>query len=544
MTVIPDQQLLRFKSSTAQNLTAICLLLLLGLLILNAVYLFENANAALVYPFDLNYGEGIVWQQMRDIVAGHGYSPLGVYPAIVYHYPPFYHLTTAFTASIFGLDQLMAGRLVSQTSTFLMAMLVGLLSAELIGRSEPRGVRLVCGTIAGLILLSCVPVIAWSSLMRVDMLCGALALAGLALVIRSVNRPFSAICAGILFTLAIYTKQTSVAAPAAGFIVLAYIAPRQAMTLLFTCLILGLVVLIWLSWSTHGGFLEHTLRYNVNRLDLSRGVGVLKQLWQHLFFIGAALVGLVVANQRLSDVKRTLANTKDRKAFLRDDRASLATLVISTYLIFCTLMMPMMLKSGSDINYLIEWLCAISIFAAFGAKPIVAFVLGGEKKTSLALCCLYFVGLPSTIWGIARIYGDAYSEQARHKPGELEKIVDLIHRSPKPVISDDMVLLIRAGRPVTWEPAITAELGHAGIYDERKFAAMVRHREFGFFVTRSQRGHRPFDDRYNPIVADAMDEAYPRKVFFSGLVLHLPLSNSGRRNRHLPPVAPPQQAQP
>ena len=49
-----------------------------------------TTHKTLSTPHD--YGEGIVWQQMRNIVAGQGYTPLGVYPAIVYHYPPVYHL--------------------------------------------------------------------------------------------------------------------------------------------------------------------------------------------------------------------------------------------------------------------------------------------------------------------------------------------------------------------------------------------------------------------------------------------------------------------
>src|SRR5690348_11443274 len=50
-------------------------------------------------PHQLDYGEGIVWQQMRMIIDGQGYAPLKPFPAIVFHYPPVYHLTTWVVAS-------------------------------------------------------------------------------------------------------------------------------------------------------------------------------------------------------------------------------------------------------------------------------------------------------------------------------------------------------------------------------------------------------------------------------------------------------------
>ena len=36
----------------------------------------DAANLAIRYPFELDYGEGIVWQQMREMFAGHGYAPI------------------------------------------------------------------------------------------------------------------------------------------------------------------------------------------------------------------------------------------------------------------------------------------------------------------------------------------------------------------------------------------------------------------------------------------------------------------------------------
>ena len=52
---------------------------------------------------------------------------------------------------------------------------------------------------------------------------------------------------------------------------------------------------------------------------------------------------------------------------------------------------------------------------------------------------------------------------------ELAQLSAEIASADKPVISDDMVLLIRSGREVLWEPAIFAELASTGDWDERPF---------------------------------------------------------------------------
>ncbi len=85
-----------------------------------------------------------------------------------------------------------------------------------------------------------------------------------------------------------------------------------------------------------------------------------------------------------------------------------------------------------------------------------------------------------------------------------------------------MVILQRAGQSVLWEPAIFAELGTNGVWDERPFLKMIEQRRFGFFVTAGDRGDKRFDERYNPAVAEAMRRAYPRRERVAGLTLHLP----------------------
>ena len=93
--------------------------------------------AALPFAYSLDYNEGIVWKQMTEIVAGRGYAPIDGFPAIVFHYPPVFHLAAAALAQT-GLDPRVAGRVVSRASTAGSALLVGDLARRLLPNS-PAG---------------------------------------------------------------------------------------------------------------------------------------------------------------------------------------------------------------------------------------------------------------------------------------------------------------------------------------------------------------------------------------------------------------------
>ncbi len=101
-------------------------------------------------------------------------------------------------------------------------------------------------------------------------------------------------------------------------------------------------------------------------------------------------------------------------------------------------------------------------------------------------------------------------------------LVERIAAARKPVIADDMTLLIRAGRRVDWEPAIAAELAHTGLYDEAAFANLIRAGHFAFFVTEERMGTKVFNERYNDAVATAIKDLYPRQEDVGGDTLHLP----------------------
>ena len=130
------------------------------------------------------------------------------------------------------------------------------------------------------------------------------------------------------------------------------------------------------------------------------------------------------------------------------------------------------------------------------------------------------IGLASQVASVP-VWGTS-PQQLTDRADALAPVVGKIAAASRPVIADDMTLLIRAGRKVQWEPAIAAELAHSGVYDEAAFVRMVEAGDFAFFVTEGKAGSKRFDERYNPAVAAAVRAAYPLEQEMGGLVLHLP----------------------
>ena len=69
---------------------------------------------------------------------------------------------------------------------------------------------------------------------------------------------------------------------------------------------------------------------------------------------------------------------------------------------------------------------------------------------------------------------------------KMQELVEIIRKATRPVISDDMVLVLRAGRQVQWEPAIFAELASMGLWDQQPFLNMIQSHAFAFFITQGR----------------------------------------------------------
>ena len=472
-----------------------------------------HAADALSDPFGRDYGEGVVWQQLVRIMAGTGYAPLREFPAFVFNYPPVYHLVTAGTASLFGLDQLIAGRLVSLVSTFVAAALAGVVTATAVGRDEDRRVRFLAGAFTALSFVTLPLWLTSALLMQIDMLALAFTMAGLVLVVRAVQRPGLAVGAGMLFTIALYTRQTSLPAPAAAFLILLVARPRAAWLLLGSAVVSSVIALGVIQATQGPAFLTNIIFYNLNRIAWDHATKTALVLLANIVPFALAGIGFAVVWRQVDPSHwRTWRDRMTR------DPGLAACAIVLLMVVIKTLMLPMILKSGANDNYLIDWFAGLAILIGIAVVPVIRAATAQSATPNGLMLLLIGLGLPIQMLDPPVLPAPGATENR----AEMQVLVDGVRASAKPVVSDDMVLLHRAGQAVIWEPAMIAELGSAGVYDQARLAAHVRRGDFAFFVTHGDRGDLIYDQRFTPMIADAIDAAYPRRRRIGSLTLHMP----------------------
>ena len=509
-----EVSLLRRASSAGR----IAIGLLIAILLYRTIQFADAGLKSIRYPWELDYGEGIVWQQMRWMFTARAYGPIDGFPAIVFHYPPLYHALTVLTAGALGTDELATGRAISVLSTFAAAIASAILVAALLEGRASRWDRRISSCIAALLVFTFVPVDLWATFMRVDMLAIALGMFGLVAAFKSLERPRFIYLASLLFVAAVYTKQTALAAPAATFAVLIVARPRIALRGIATCLILGLTIFAILGWLTDGGFYRHIFLYNINRFDAARLVWILYLPAAQAMYV--ALAAFVVV-RRLREVRSKYRSIEDARAKLGQSPSDIRLLIVAAYLLVSTVMLVLVAKSGSNINYFLDCFFALGLFSAMAPSEAA-----NGLRHNPHLRAMFAIGFPAALAAGALFAqpvrtGDGADSPHSH---ELARLAHVIASAKKPVISDDMVLLIRGGQDVRWEAAIFAELASTGRWDERPFIQRIRNHEFAFFVTLDDEGKKTFRQRYSPAVAEAMDREYPIQERMAGLVIRRPKS--------------------
>jgi hypothetical protein len=520
-----QQPILAAGADRSRRYAVAALVFALAILALDAARMFAAGEAAIRFPWELDYGEGIVWEQMRLMLEGRGYGPIDGLPAIVFHYPPMFHMATAALAGATGLDPLAAGRLVSLSSTFLTGLFAGLIAAKAVRPEASAGASALCGAVGGLAVFSLWPVVHWAPLMRVDMLATALSFAGVHAAMLALKRPPLILLASACFVAAVYTKQTSIVAPAAVFLTFLLLRPRLAWACAGGCVALGLSALAALAWATDGGFLRHIFLYNVNRFEAWRLLLFKDVVLGHIFYFAVLAIGLAARFKARLPHYRGCGGVAALRERLASAPADALLLLVLVYAVLAGLMTLSVAKSGSNVNYFVEWMAVLAILLGILVRDAAAAAVGGVPGEGSKRLFAQPALLPILIGLQALTLASPPARAETRAPSriaELEELSSMVREARRPVVSDDMVLLRRSGVPVQWEPAIFAELASTGAWDERTFVERIRAGRFAFFVTAGNRGQRLFDSRYNPAVADAIAAAYPVRRKLAGFTVHMP----------------------
>lgn len=507
---------------------------IIGLLVLLLAYNFyqwaQLTLFAIFYPGQLDFGEGVVWQQALMMARGDGYAPIEAEPHIVFHYPPVYHFLIISVSDLFGVSYLVAGRMISAASTIVIACVV----AAFYAHAYPGLKRSNAFRLSILVIFLCVftlhPITRWSYLMRVDMIAAALGVTGAFLAFRFPDRRRAVVVSALICVAAVYAKQTNIAAVGAAFILLLVMRPAHAALWAATSIASGLAVLAFMILHTDGEFLRHIVLYNINRFDAFRLI-IIPVLTVLYFFYSAAIFVCLRELLKFDTPGATLSDTFQafRKKISAD---SLARLRFFWGLFTVLAILPALAyaKIGAGVNYFIDLsiagVIAVGLLLPGFLKRFEAASANQENGGTLerVKCALLPAALIVQLFLAPSIKN--FDELRTAEAGaEGEKLNCRVVQAEKPIISDNMVSLLINGKEVFWESAIFAELSAKGLWDDAYFAERIGSGDFAFIMTMGGRGDGAFDERYSNRIADAIDSAYPEKETSGEFVYHLPHRN-------------------
>ena len=493
---------------------------LVGLVILAGFTLWLGGRA-LAYPYQFLHGEGLMLEFSRRLMAGEPvYKPLTAFPLGTCNYAPLPLVLARLTFPILGFGYA-AGRVWVLVATLAIAVI-------LFAWVRRAGGQLVPALVASLAWLGAPYVYRWMPQFRVDLLGLALSLAGVYVVWRSRSR-YAILGAALLFVLGLYCKQSFLAAPAAAFLYLLARDRRQALLLAGVMLLLGGIPFVALNITTHGAFWDSLVSANVNpfKLDLlvSQVVGFVRIHWPLMLLAAAFLI--------LSTGRRAAA-TDDAAG-----RRPQANALIVIYIALALLTMGLAGKVGSWENYFLEPLAALCLGAGLGSARLMAGT-GRQAGSSLrpvrlrdsarwvvpVLVVVQVIVMWHTPASAARIMrADAAANEALHP---------VVAAAPGMVLSEDMGLLVQAGKPVVYYDFEFSQLALAGRWDQSWEVNNLRQGAFSLVIFEGDaRIEVEKYGRYTRTFMSALDYGYRRAERVGKYLVYRPAPLDRDRNMRL-----------
>ena len=499
----------------------------------------------MVYPYQLDYGEGIVLWFTRELARGHSiYKGLTGYPYASSNYPPVAMLLAATLMPIFG-DGYAEGRLLNFASALIVAMLIyRIVRAETRDdsrsichseRSEesrlantrpfaplrvtewaerlPRDVR--AGALAALFFIGSPYVYHWIPLFRVDLIGLAFAFGGVYLVWlwdadrrrQTADRRSSAFYFCLFtfgFLLALYTKHTLFAAPVAAFLAIFQRDRRVAIAFALALGITGGAIYLAMDYATRGGFAFGLIESNATVFLPGQLLALLRN------FATTFPVLLLLA------LWGWLARVRARQAGVLEWYAAIS---------FAALVMAG--RVGAWENYFFEALAVMCVFAIQNSKfgirnsELPIRISNFELRiTNLAFPILLLVQLLLARHD-PRIAVDLI---ARDTPANRELTALLTH-TPGTIISEDMGALVTSGREVAYYTFQYSSLARSGKWDQSWELNGLREGMFPLAIL--ERGTREDVDHYRRFTREfvsALDRYYARVQTIGKYEVYAPAS--------------------
>ncbi len=463
---------------------------------------WNAARAAIAHPYQLDYGEGPLLDQIRTMRAGETIYPSPDRPPhVIGNYPPVYHLAIRLIDQTVG-NTLAVGRALSALSAALIAALIGVLVVRAAQPSAGRVARGLAAAAAALAFSRVSYTASWAPLMRVDMLADLFAFAGVVIFALLADQRGSVAWCVLPLALAVFTKQSAIAAAATCVIVAAFARPRRGAQLAALLAVAGAIGLALLVGVEGGNPFFHLITANRNAYDWWQTAAYLQDMVRR--YPVALAIAAVGARALFADwpPRRGAA---EPVAWERP--------VLGVYLLAALAMSLTVGKVGSEVNYLIEvmgvvWACAGVAVADSFAPPVTR----AESPLPAALASVLLPALLLVqVSGLIERPGIEWVEvPSARATDETRRLVERLRETEGPVLSEDVTLLVIAGKRVELQPFEMTQLAQQGLWDPAPFVQRIRAGEFALVVLEfNAAAPTPLaETRFPPAVLDAIRTTY------------------------------------
>ena len=285
------------KPAAADPAVTVWLWLLVAFLLYRLVKYLLYAFDHITFPFDYDAGEGLILSRAWILAqGGNVYSPITEEPYFVMNYPPVFEGLVALLIKVFG-----PGHWIGRILSVMSALLAGHFISGIVRNTTQRALP---GVFAGLLFFGSCWLTTWSVLSRIDVFGLMCVLAGLMVMTRAMktNKAILVIAGALLFSLALFTRQSYIAAPLAC--ALTYMSSsrktpeaKRGHKLLFLSVMILFPAIIFavLTWITNGEFYRHSVIYTMGDFDFGNFVRWMKEfINMHGVLVGISLVYALV----------------------------------------------------------------------------------------------------------------------------------------------------------------------------------------------------------------------------------------------------------
>jgi hypothetical protein len=443
---------------------------------------------------ELTQNESVVALHAAGLGAGKGlYSGINHYPYTVSPYMPSFYVLSAALQRL-AVPATRAGRLISFTALLgIVALCWKILRLHGCGHYPA-----FCGTLA---VASTANLSFWGTVGQVDVLGVAFSIAAFFLYsqYRNSGATHRLAGAGVFVLLALFTKQTMVAAPAAIVFLLALENRRRAALFALTAGGAGLAMALAINAATNGGFFENTIWANVIPFSGHK-------LGQQLQYLALAAGGLLVV---------ALCGLRAASGFPPHP--------LYLYLILsCALLVATSPRIGADLNYQLEFLTVLGLCAGWTLHRLEFFprAFRGDRSlvTLLHVPLLLHIGLNLAITG-KTLASRFLAEHLRRQ--EFAAVRPYLEQSTGPILSVQMDPLVQSRLPIEVEPLIYKLLVAAGRVDPEPVRQDLASGKFGLVLLYEN----VFDPRWRPAEAElpSLPSAHLEAIRLNyRLVAHVP----------------------